>query len=218
MRPLIQRAVHFSFLATIVVIVLSGACGLCADDEHDLGQLAAEASHDHEAGVGHEHAASEHGDESHAEPGGEDFNQPDLNFRPKLFFWSLGLFLLFVFLARQFAWAPLIRGLDARESRVNRALHDAEVARVEAAKLLADHDARMGQVQDEETRIGAAARQEAEAEKSRIIAEADAEAAAMRDQAIAQIKAAHQQALGDLDAQLEQQVAMATDHVLGQTR
>ena len=63
--------------------------------------------------------------------------------------------------------------------------------------------------------IVAAARQEAEAEKTRIIAEADAEAATLRDQAIAEIEAAHRQAADELNSQIDQQVTMATEHVLG---
>ncbi|MGD9854038.1 MAG: ATP synthase F0 subunit B [Planctomycetaceae bacterium] len=132
-----------------------------------------------------------------------------------LFFWSLGLFLLFLFVSRKVAWAPLIAGLDAREARVNRALHDAEAARVEAEKLLADHAARMDRVQEEVKGIVAAARKEAEAEKARIIAEADAAAAGMRDRAIAEIRQAHRLALDDLQSQIDRQADLATEHVLG---
>ncbi len=232
MRPLTPRAFVLPWLVMIAVIVSFSAVSVRADDAHDEAGHAADEAHEHtdeaaaHEGDGHSQDGGEHGAEGHDDAhgdaahdghGGVDYNEVPMFFDPKLFFWSLAVFLLFLFLARQFAWSPLIKGLDARESRVNRALHDAEAARVEAERLLSGYDAKMDQVQEEVKAIVAAARQEAEAEKAKIIAEADVEATDMRDKAIAEIEAAHQQALSDLDSQIGRQVAMATEHVLGQT-
>lgn len=225
MRPLIQQTLRYSWLAVIALVVPSGAIHVCAQEDADHSVAEADTD-DGRAPDEHEPAASEHGDvegvanEDGAHDGheGVDYNQPPLHFDPKLFLWTLGLFVLFLFVARQLVWTPLIRALDAREARVNRALHGAEAARVEAERLLAEHDARMAEVQEEVKGIVAAARKEAEAEKARIIAEADVEAAALRDRAIAEIEAAHRQAIDDLNAQIDQQAAVATEHVLGRTR
>ena len=127
---------------------------------------------------------------------------------------SLVTFLLYVFLAKRFAWLPLIEGLDARESRVNRALAGAEQARVEAEKLLSDHRTRMSAVTEEVRGIVAAARAAAEKEKARIIAEADREAAALRDGALAEIESARQAAMADLDAQVDGQANATIDHLM----
>ncbi len=220
MRPLNPRTFALMWLAAVAAMSLFGGACASAEEGHAPQAAASEAVHAGEASAGDAHAAAgenHHGEAGHGGGGhGDvDYNAVPLIFEPKLFVWSLGLFLLFVFVARKVAWSPLIQGLDAREARVNRALHDAEAARVEAEKLLADHDARMDQVQDEVREIVAAARREAEAEKARIIAEADAEAAALRDQAIADIEAAHRQAAEDLNSRIGEQVAMATEHVLG---
>ncbi len=226
MRPSIPRTIVLTWLAAVAAMSLfAGACA-CAADGH--GSRSPEAGESHvdadnatggEGSSGEGHEVADHGGSGSAvEHGGHgdvDYNEVPLIFDLKLFVWSLGLFLLFVFVARKVAWGPMIQGLDAREARVNRALHDAEAARVEAEKLLADHDARMERVQGEVKEIVAAARKEAEAEKARIIAEADTETAAFRDQAIAEIEAAHRQAAEDLNSQIGQQVAMATEHVLG---
>lgn len=190
---------------------------------------AQEAAHEHAAGEGGVHGAGEaaaHGG-GHAAAAGAHHaggaHHPDTSMPPitpnqqmaELFVFSLLFFWLYLLAARKLAWRPLLTGLGAREERVNRALYDAEAARIEAERLLAEHDSRMEQVYEEVKGIVAAARSEAEAEKARIISEADAEAAALRDRAIADIEAARQQALQDLEAQIEQQANVATEHVLG---
>lgn len=224
--------------AIAVVLVTGALCGAADEPAHDVAshavrpgsadeqahQASDESGHDHSGHGDDEHGEAGHGDAAHAEDhaaadhGESQYDDVPLIFEPALAVWSLALFLVFLFVARKVAWVPLIAGLDAREARVNRALHDAEAARVEAEKLLAEHAARMEQVQEEVKGILAAARKDAEAEKARIIAEADAQAAAMRDQAIADIREAHRRALEDLEAQIERQAELATQHVLGAAR
>ncbi|MCA9027660.1 MAG: ATP synthase F0 subunit B [Planctomycetaceae bacterium] len=201
----------------------------------------AEESHGHESedhaaasnGDDHEHGEADHaahGDDGHGDGGhdeGEaghhdaehdafhiDTSAPPLMPDARLLIFSLVTFLLYVFLAKRFAWLPLIEGLDAREARVNRALADAEQARIEAEKLLADHRTRMSAVTEEVRGIVAAARSAAEKEKARVIAEADREAAALRDGALAEIDAARQAAMADLDTQVDGQANAAVDHLL----
>jgi F-type H+-transporting ATPase subunit b len=154
-------------------------------------------------------------DPLHAEGEHVDYNRPPLTPHIPLLVWSLVVFGLFLLAARKLAWAPLIRGLDSREARVNRALAAAEQARIDAAKLLADHKAHLDRVTEEVKEIIAKARTDAEHEKLRIIAEAEAEATAMRDQAIADIHAAREQALSGLDERIDAQVELASRHVLG---
>lgn len=196
----------------------------------------AEESHAHEtedhaaASGGEDHGHGETDHEAHGEAGHEegeaalhdgehdsfhiDTSAPPLMPDLRLLIFSLVTFLLYVFLAKRFAWLPLIEGLDARESRVNRALAGAEQARVEAEKLLSDHRTRMSAVTEEVRGIVAAARAAAEKEKARIIAEADREAAALRDGALAEIESARQAAMADLDAQVDGQANATIDHLM----
>jgi len=208
----------FAFaLVAVTAMGVGGSAVVRADDAH-----AAADDHDHgdhaHGGVDGEadHPAGEephetHGDDGHA----VDYNKPPLEVDPRLLVWSLVVFLGFVFLAKRMAWVPLIEGLDARESRVNRALADAEAARVQALALLDEHKARMDQVTEEVKEIIAKSRTEAEAEKTRVIAEAEQEATEMRDQAIADIQSAREEALSGVDGQIDSQVEMARKHVLG---
>lgn len=155
----------------------------------------------------------------HAAHGDVDYNKPPLPGSAPglmtLFIYSLVLFVAFVFVARQFVWKPLIAALDQREARVNQAYHEAETAKAEAEKLLAAHDARMNEVQEEVKGIVARARQQADQEKGRIIAEAEAEAQALRERALADIRRARDEALAQLLATAEQQAGVAAEHVMG---
>lgn len=157
-------------------------------------------------------AAADHGD--------VDYNKPPLpGFAPglgTLFVFSLGLFVAFVFGARMLVWTPLIQALDQREARVNRAYADAEAAKAEAERLMAQHEARMAQVHEEVQAIVTQARKEGEREKARIIAEAEAQARAVRDRAIEEIRQAREAALAELERSLDGPVAQAVAHVVGE--
>tara|TARA_B100000029_G_scaffold292257_1_gene285800 strand:- start:119 stop:709 length:591 start_codon:yes stop_codon:yes gene_type:complete len=138
-----------------------------------------------------------------------------LNFKTDLAIWSLVVFVLFVFVLKKFAWAPLAAGLDAREQRIRGDLEGAERAREEAAKMLAEHEEKLAGVQEEVKEILAEARRDAEHTKNEIMASAQAEAEATRDRALGDIERARDQALKDLFDQVATQVASATEHVLG---
>lgn len=221
-----RRYIHpLSIAVGLFALVAIGLPGIvCGDDEatEDHGHSAGEA-HGHADG-GHEHEDDGHADTEHTDhAAGGGAHHPDTNQLPifpnramgELFVFSLVFFCLYLVLAKRLAWQPLIAGLDARESRVNRALAEAEHARIEATKLLGDHQKHLDAVTEEVKEIIAQARGEAEQEKARIIAEAEAETTKMRDEAIAEIHAAREQALAGLDERIDSQVATATEHVLG---
>ncbi|MFG0336131.1 MAG: F0F1 ATP synthase subunit B [Maioricimonas sp. JB049] len=194
--------------------------GLAADE----GAASAEADHilpeagemlDHDAD-GHGHEAA-HGELHDVDGDGvvDDLNQPPLSIKlPRLLF-ALIVFRSFVLLMKKFAWQPLIEGFDEREGRVNRAYAAAEEARLQAAALRDEHDAKVQAVYDEVREIVTAARREAEAEKQRIVAEAEAEADKLRAEALADIEQARQQAMASLDARVDEYVGLATEHVVG---
>lgn len=147
-----------------------------------------------------------------------DYDKPPINPDREmgiLFVFSLVLFALFVFGARELAWKPLISALDQREARVNQARAEAEAAKRGAEQLLAQHDARMAEVYEQVKEIVAKARKEAEAEKSQIIASAESQARELRERAIADIRRAGEEALGQLDREIDRHAALAVEHVVG---
>jgi len=212
------------FRCLVLAVCAAAYCGSAApvraqDAEHaDAAQEDhGDGAHDHgDAATGADgHGDAVHGDAAHGDGEHVDYNFPPLIPQIPLLIWSLVVFGLFLVLAKKLAWVPLIQGLDSREARVNRALAEAEQARIAARQMLDDHKAHLDRVTDEVKEIIAKARGEAEQEKLRIVAEAEAEATAIRDRAIADIHAAREQAFSGLDERIDAQVDLASRHVLG---
>lgn len=58
-----------------------------------------------------------------------------------LFFWTLVIFLILVWLLSKFAWKPIMGAIKAREESIEQSLKQAEKARDEMSKLQADNEA-----------------------------------------------------------------------------
>ena len=121
--------------------------------------------------------------------------QPD----PGLFFWTIAVFLVLLYLLRRFAWGPLLAALEERQAGIRKSLDDADRARKE-----------LEQVQQQSEKIVARARADADA----IIAEARADGAKLREELRAQ---AQQQAQG-IAENAEQQIQQERDRALQQIR
>lgn len=213
----------------IAIFAAGWAChAVRAQEGHEEGSDAAHAGtggHDHAAD--HDAESDEHLEEhaEHPQPiydgdhDGvvEDYNQPPLRELTAVrFLWALGLFVLFVFVMRKFAWGPLIVALNAREARVKAAHAYAEAAKTEMQELIRQHEARIAEAQEEVQSIVAAARQEGERMKRDIIEQADAETRALLESSIAEIEAAKREALDQLAARVDDYTELATRHVAGE--
>ena len=209
-------------LLPAVTLVISLAvllpCGPLASSvlaAEDVLEEAAEAANDHLDGeVDHagEHGAG-HGGEHAAGHGSDN----PLAAKVGLAAYSLVVFLLFLGLLWKFCWAPLMDGLNQRETNIRGAVDAANKARDEAASLLAEHKKRMAGVDDEVKEIIAEARRDAETTKADIIAKANSEAEAARERSLGDIERARQQALVDLASREQDLVISATEQVLGRS-
>jgi F-type H+-transporting ATPase subunit b len=83
--------------------------------------------------------------------------QPD----PGLYIWTIVTFLILVALLAKYAWRPLLDALDRRQEAIRKSLDEAKLARQE-----------MGRLNEESSRLLAAARAEADAIISRTRADA----------------------------------------------
>lgn len=128
--------------------------------------------------------------------------------------WTLVTFVVFLFVLKKFAWAPLIEGLDKRETAVFDNIAEAESARIKAEKMLAEHAAKLEKVQDEVREILAEARRDAEHTKNEIVATAQKEAEATRVRAVHDIERARDQAVDSLFAHMAKSVRLATEQVI----
>jgi F-type H+-transporting ATPase subunit b len=140
-----------------------------------------------------------------------------LNFKADLAFWSGVTFVIFLFVLARFAWKPLITALDLREGKVRGDINAAEAARLKAEQMLAEHTKRMAQVQEEIRGLLAEARKDAEGLKQEIVGQAQKEAQAGRERAVQEIGRARDSALKDLFDVMANEVAQATQHVLGRS-
>ncbi len=166
-------------------------------------------------------AADDHGAEGAAEVehGAEDGgdhhdNGVPLSWQSDLVLWSLVTFVLFLIVLKKAAWGPLIDGLDKRESKYRKLLEDAKADRDKAMSLLAQHEKKLAEAQQEVTEIIAEARRDAERTKTDIVSAAQSEAEATRQRALDDIGRARDQAVGALFEHVHANVVAATEKVL----
>ena len=100
-----------------------------------------------------------------------------------LFFWTLVVFLIIVFLLKKMAWKPILKAIKDREDSIDEALKSAATARAEMAKLqsgiaeakkeaAAERDRIMKEAAEMKNSILDQAKKDAQAEGKRIIEEA----------------------------------------------
>ena len=80
--------------------------------------------------------------------------QPD----PGLFFWTIAVFLVLLFLLRKFAWGPLLAALEERQAGIRKSLDDADEARRELAEVQTKASALIGKARMEADAILSEAR------------------------------------------------------------
>lgn len=144
-----------------------------------------------------------------------DFNLPPVQPRLDMFLWTLILFGGFIFVMRGAVWKPLIVGIDSREARVINTEYEAEAAKREVESLKHEAEARLAEVQSQVKALIAEARAEAESEKRQIVAQAEAAAQRIKETALQELLEAQNAAIQSLDQLVEEQVALATEHVVG---
>lgn len=100
-----------------------------------------------------------------------------------LFFWQLFLFVGLIFLLRKFAWKPILKAVEERESSIEDALEAAEEAKKKMAELKSnnedllnkareDRDAMLKEAREMKDKIVADAKTLANEQAEKIVAEA----------------------------------------------
>src|SRR6476661_8685427 len=90
-------------------------------------------------------AAQEHGGAS----GGGGLMSLQLN----LMFWTLLIFVILYFILKKFAFGPITAAVEAREKALEDAIEGAKRDREAAAKLLAEHQAKIAAARDEAQKL-----------------------------------------------------------------
>jgi len=136
-------------------------------------------------------AAQEHG----APSGGGGLMSLQVN----LMFWTLLIFVILYFILKKFAFGPITAAVDAREKALEEAVEGAKRDREAAAKLLADHQAKIDAARDEAQKLIADGRAVADKmrtdlldqtrkEQQDMLERARRDIAGERDKAIAQLR------------------------------
>ena len=121
--------------------------------------------------------------------------QPD----PGLFFWTIAVFLVLLFLLKKFAWGPLLAALDERQAGIRKSLDDADTAKRELAEVQARANALIGK-----------ARMEADA----ILSEARADGAKIREE----LRNLAQQQAQAIIRDTQQQIQLERDRAISELR
>jgi F-type H+-transporting ATPase subunit b len=124
--------------------------------------------------------------------------------RLDLTIWTIVVFVVLLWVLRKLAWGPMLKGLQARENRIRGTLDEAQLARDEAQKLLAQHKEQMDKVHGEMRAMLDDTRREAQALKDKMTADAHTEIQADKDRARREIQTETAQAKQDLRNQVAQ--------------
>ena len=129
-------------------------------------------------------------------------------------FWMLIIFGIVMIILKKFAWGPILKALNARESSIADALNSAEKARKEVAGLKAANDQIIAEARKEKDII----LKEAREIKDRIVAEAKAQANAETQKGLEyarlQILAEKTEAINDIKKQVAELSVMIAEKVL----
>lgn len=140
-------------------------------------------------------AAGHAGGDAHGESAG---SQNPLELKFPLAVATFIVFVLLLLVLWKTAWGPLSKALDERERQQEETVSQAEHARAESERLLAEHRALIAQAQDQVRGILEEARRDADATANDIIQKAQAEAEASRNRAERDIVQARDQALAEI--------------------
>lgn len=134
---------------------------------------------------------------SEAEEGGRGL----LTVSGGLSFWTTLTFILLLVLLTKFAWKPILSALKQREDAIRDSLEQAEKAREEAKKILAENQSSLAKAEDESKKI---------IEQSRIFADN------LKDQLIKESKIQAQKIIADASSEIERKKTAAFDELKNQ--
>jgi F-type H+-transporting ATPase subunit b len=130
--------------------------------------------------------------------------------RYDLAIYTVIVFLLLLLILGKFAWGPMMSGLEKREAGLRKVHEDAEGARNEAQKAVAEIQARLARANEEVRAMLDEARKDAQAVKDQMKADAAVEVQAERDRIRREIETAKDAALQDIYQQAVQLAALVS--------
>lgn len=131
-----------------------------------------------------------------------------------LIVWTVLAFLIVLFILKKFAWGPILKGLNDRETNIAQSLATAEKVKLEMAQLKSENEALLASAREER----AAMLKEAKEMKDKIINEAKEDAKTQASKIIADANASIQNqkmaALTDIKNQVGKMVIEVSEKIL----
>jgi F-type H+-transporting ATPase subunit b len=138
-------------------------------------------------------------------------DNPLVQLDPGLFIWTIATFLVLLTLLAKFAWGPLLKALDERQTLIRKSLDDAQQARQELERLNQEQQKIMASARAEADSIVSQSRSDAERLRQELRESARAEAANIVKNAERQIELQTHQALRQIRQEaVELSVAIAS--------
>ena len=113
-------------------------------------------------------------------------------------FWSVITFLLLLIVLKKVAWAPIISGLETRESEIKEALNSAERAREDSEKATQNYEELVNKARNEAQKIVAESKTAGERVREEIKETAEKEAREIMDKAQTQIQFEKEKAVHEI--------------------
>jgi F-type H+-transporting ATPase subunit b len=128
--------------------------------------------------------------------------------------WTLLVFLLLLFVLSKFAWKPMMQGLEQRERAIHSALHEAQQAREETARLRAQLEEQLRNANEQARTLLDEARRAGERTTAEMIAEAHKKIQAEQERLQREMNLAYSQARRDLQTQAAQLATLVASKVI----
>jgi F-type H+-transporting ATPase subunit b len=128
--------------------------------------------------------------------------------------WTLVIFLLLLLVLSKFAWKPMMQGLEHRERAIHSALHEAQQARDEAAKLRTQFEEQMRLADDRARQVLDEARRAAERTTTEMTADAQKKIQAEHDRLKREMTREYEQARRDIQTQVAQLATLIAGKVI----
>jgi F-type H+-transporting ATPase subunit b len=125
-----------------------------------------------------------------------------LKVSPGLVFWTSVTFILVLVVLWLFAWKPIIKGLDARNDKIQEDLDSSRKLREQAESLMTDYQKHLDAAKDQALQIIDEGKKDAESIRHRILDDAKKEAQVIHDRAVADISQAKVRAVKELEKEV----------------
>lgn len=121
-----------------------------------------------------------------------------VQWKPGLWIWTIGIFLLLLLVLWRFGWGTMISKLDARDQAIRGAIDEARQEREEANKLIEEQKQMLDETRRKTAEMISEAQQDAKRERERILEQAREEAEKKLEDGRRQIEDETRKALADI--------------------